>query len=210
VGIGGPPATAPDVASDGRVERRTRNRTAVVDALLALVADGDLDPSSDRVAARAGLSTRSLFRYFDDVDDLCRAAIAAQHERVATLFDRPIVPGAPRAARVRDAVTHRVELFDAMGDVGRLARLRAPFQPLVAAELRAARGWLRTRLATLLAPELAALGRRGDAALDAADVLCSFEAYRLLRDELGRDREAAVDVLVTGVLGVVAPEVGAP
>src|SRR5262245_29388188 len=101
---------------DGRRQRRARNRDAVVDALLSIVADGDLAPSADAVAARAGLSTRSLFRYFDDVDDLCRAAIARQHERVAGLLERPAVIDGTVDTRVRDVIDQRVELFDAMGD----------------------------------------------------------------------------------------------
>ena len=131
---------------DGRRQRRARNRDAVVDALLAIVADGDLAPNAEAVAARAGLSSRSLFRYFDDVDDLCRAAIARQHERVATLLERPVDVDGGVASRARDAVTHRVDLFDAMGDVGRLARLRAPFQPLIADQLAAIRRLLRERM----------------------------------------------------------------
>jgi TetR/AcrR family transcriptional regulator of autoinduction and epiphytic fitness len=189
---------------DGRRQRRERNRDAVVDALLAIVADGDLAPSADAVAARAGLSTRSLFRYFDAVDDLCRAAIARQHERVAALLELPPVADGTLGARARDIVEHRVDLFDAMGDVGRLARLRAPFQPLIANALNRVRRLLRQRMATVLAAELDALGPASSAALDAADVLCSFEAYRLLRDELGRDRDAAVDAMVLGIGALVS------
>ena len=58
------------MGEDGRHERRARNRDAVVDALLALVGDGDLAPSAEAVAARAGLSSRSLFRYFADTEAL--------------------------------------------------------------------------------------------------------------------------------------------
>jgi TetR/AcrR family transcriptional regulator of autoinduction and epiphytic fitness len=191
---------------DGRRQRRARNRDAVVDALLAIVADGDLAPSAEAVAARAGLSSRSLFRYFDDVDDLCRAAIARQHARVATLLERPVPDDGAVAARARDVVTHRVELFDAMGDVGRLARLRAPFQPLIAAGLTDVRRLLRQRLAAALAPEIEPPGA-SIAVLDAADVLCSFEAYRLLRDDLGRSRDEAIDVMAAGILALVAPAV---
>ena len=54
-------------AEDGRRARRDRNRVAVVDSLLALYAEGDLNPSTDAIALRAGLSPRSLFRYFDDL-----------------------------------------------------------------------------------------------------------------------------------------------
>jgi AcrR family transcriptional regulator len=185
---------------DGRRQRRARNRDAVVDALLAIVAGGDLAPSAETVAERAGLSTRSLFRYFDDVDDLCRAAIARQHERVATLLARPVDAGGDVAGRARDAVTHRVELFDAMGDVGRLARLRAPFQPLIADQLASVRRLLRQRMASALALESGG----ASAALDAADVLCSFEAYRLLREDLGRSRDEAIDVMTAGVVALVA------
>jgi len=191
---------------DGRRQRRARNRDAVVDALLAIVADGDLAPSAEAIASRAGLSSRSLFRYFDDVDDLCRAAIVRQHERVGTVLERPAPEGGDVATRAREVVAHRVELFDAMGDVGRLARLRAPFQPLIAAGLADVRRLLRQRLAAALAPELDALGA-SSAALDAADVLGSFEAYRLLRDDRGRSRDEAVDVMTAGVLALVAPNV---
>ncbi len=188
---------------DGRRQRRSRNREAVVDALLAIVAEGDLAPNAEAVAARAGLSSRSLFRYFDDVDDLCRAAIARQHELVATLLDRPVEVDGPVASRARDAVTHRVELFDAMGAVGRLARLRAPFQPLIADQLAAIRRLLRERMATALAPELDGPGT-SPTALDAADVLCSFEAYQLLRDDLGRTRDDAIGVMTAGIVALVA------
>ena len=65
--------TASDgTAGDGRRLRRDRNRTAVVDALLDLYGESNLRPSTAEIAERAGLSHRSLFRYFDDFEDLCR------------------------------------------------------------------------------------------------------------------------------------------
>src|ERR1035438_5413311 len=68
--------------TDGRQLRRRRNRETVVDALLDLYRDGNLRPSTEEIAARSGLSPRSLFRYFDDVDDLTRTAIRHQEHRV--------------------------------------------------------------------------------------------------------------------------------
>ena len=66
-------ARTPTVASpDGRLARRDRNRTAVLDAMLALFTEGDLDPSPEQVAARAGISPRSVYRYFDDREALLR------------------------------------------------------------------------------------------------------------------------------------------
>jgi TetR/AcrR family transcriptional regulator, regulator of autoinduction and epiphytic fitness len=166
--------------SDGRHLRRQRNRAAVVEALLELYAEGSLDPSSVEIAERAGLSPRSLFRYFDDVDDLCHEAVM--------LRQRAMMPLLPIHADASDPLPHRVDalieqrrvLFVAMGNVGRVARLRAPFLPVVATELAAARQFLRGQVADLFAPELTAMGvATGTAVLMAVDALTSFEANEL-------------------------------
>jgi AcrR family transcriptional regulator len=192
------PATSPaapeTVVDDGRRVRRERNRDAVVDALLELYGEGRLQPSSDEIAERAGLSPRSLFRYFDDIDDLARAAITRQQERVLPLVPVDVEPDAPRAERIAGLVAQRLRLFDEIASVGQVSRLRAPFQPLIADELGQARAFLRGQVARLFAPELRAMGTgRAGSALAAADVLCSFESYRLLRDDqsLSRPRAAA-------------------
>ena len=47
---------------DGRRLRRERNRDAVIEALLDLFGEGNLQPSTDEIAVRSGVSARSLFR----------------------------------------------------------------------------------------------------------------------------------------------------
>ena len=78
--------------------RRKQNREAVIDALLSLFRDGTYQPSMAEIATRAGLSLRSVFRYFDDVDDLHRAAAIRQVALVLPLLEVP-VPAAPLAAK---------------------------------------------------------------------------------------------------------------
>jgi AcrR family transcriptional regulator len=189
---------------DGRRLRRQRNRDSVVDAVLELIRAGDLAPSAEQIADRAGLSARSLFRYFDDVDDLCRAAIARQHDAVDGVLGAAVDTSGTVDERAAAVVEHRVALFDAMGEVGRFARLRAPFQPLVAEQLAAVRRALRRRLAAAFAAELAARAD-GGRALAAADVLCSFESYRLLRDDQGLGRRDAAAAMAAGLVAVLAP-----
>jgi AcrR family transcriptional regulator len=194
-------------ALDGRAARRARNRDAVVDALLALYDDGDLHPGADAIAARAGLSPRSVFRYFDDVDDLCRAAVERQQERVADLLALEVERDAPLAARVAATVEHRQRLFDAIGAVATVARLRAPFQPALATQLERGRRALREQLRRLFAPELAALGpTKAARVLAAVDVLCSFEAHDLLRTDQRLGGDAAVAVLTHALHALLAPE----
>jgi len=63
----------PSSAVDGRSLRRERNRQDIVDALLGLIENGETEISAALIASKAGLSERSIFRYFDDVNDLYRS-----------------------------------------------------------------------------------------------------------------------------------------
>ena len=55
---------------DGRFERSRRTRTAVIDALLELQAEGELSPSAKRVAEQAGVSPRTMYLHFADMEAL--------------------------------------------------------------------------------------------------------------------------------------------
>jgi TetR/AcrR family transcriptional regulator of autoinduction and epiphytic fitness len=184
-------------SEDGRHARRDRNRLAVVDAMLQLYASGNLDPSSDEIAEKAGLSPRSLFRYFDDLDDLVRVAIARQHERLAPMAHLDLAPDAPIATRIDRLVRQRLGLFDAIASVGIVSRVRAPFQPLIADELAISRSALRRQVEQLFAPELAARGVAGaTGAVAAIDVLTSFESLQLLQHDQQLDR-ATIELTLT-------------
>lgn len=189
--------TAPTgTEADGRRLRRERNRLAVVDALLTLYRRGNLRPSSAEIAEEAGLSPRSLFRYFDDVDDLCRAAVARQQHEAGPLLDVEAGPEDTFEDRVATLVTQRLRLFAAIAPAATVSRLAAPFQPALAEELRTSRAFFRRQLRHLFGPELRTLApEAADTALAAADVLCSFEAYQLLRDAQGLSTARAATVL---------------
>ena len=193
-----------DAAEDGRHARRDRNRLAVVDAMLSLYATGNLDPSSDEIAERAGLSSRSLFRYFEDLDDLVRVAISRQHERLQPQSGLDVSSSGSLADRVSRLVTQRVRLFDRIGSVGIVSRVRAPFQPLIASELTISRSFLRRQLGQLFAPELAGRDATGAAgAVATIDVLTSFESLNLMRDDQQLSRaqiESALTDAITRLL----------
>jgi len=182
--------------TDGRNQRRDRNRDAVVTALLELFREGRLGPSAEEIAARAGISVRSLFRYFDDVDALVRAAIARQQEHLAPLYALDVAPDRPLAERIEGFVAARVRLVRGMGEVGRVARTLAARQPLILAELARIRHTLRAQLADVFAPELDALpSAERRPVLAAADVVMSWESFDLMHNDQGLpvdDVEAAM------------------
>ena len=71
---------------DGRTARRDRNRLAVLDAVLELFEEGNMNPGVHEVADRSGVSLRSVYRYFEDLDELITAAIDRHLERTRPLF----------------------------------------------------------------------------------------------------------------------------
>jgi AcrR family transcriptional regulator len=198
---------APEPPSpDGRQLRRTRNREAVVEALLDLYRDGKLHPSAEEIAARSGLSPRSVFRYFDDVDDLIRAAIARQQARVIPLIRIDAEPGAPFDEKVAALVEQRFRVFDAAGNSAAVMRLRAPFEPILGDTLTRHREFLRSQVETLFASELARLGKDGPAALAAADVTASYEARHLLVDDQGLPPDKARAVMAETLSRILRPD----
>ncbi|MBS1679163.1 MAG: TetR/AcrR family transcriptional regulator [Actinobacteria bacterium] len=93
-----------------RADTTERTREAILDAAQEVFrADPQLDPSLEAVAARAGVSTRTVIRQFGSKEGLLEAAIAAGVE--ATQATRRAEPGDVEGA-VRAIATH----YEVMGD----------------------------------------------------------------------------------------------
>lgn len=175
---------------DGRRLRRTSNRDAVLDALVALFREGHYQPTTAEIAARAGLSLRSLFRYFEDVDDLHRAAIEQQLEAARPLVRLRVSPGDPLPVRIRALVASRVRLYETIAPAARAARVCATRHPVVRRQLRDSRAFLRRQVERLFAGD-----DKAAAVLPAVDALCSFESYELMRHDRGLSRARTAAVL---------------
>lgn len=68
----GRPAAASQ--GDGRADRSARTHDKIIEALFSLIEEGNLTPRTDEVAERADVAVRTIFRHFDDVEGLYRAA----------------------------------------------------------------------------------------------------------------------------------------
>lgn len=170
------------VLLDGRRMRRDRNRTAVVEAVYALLHEGHVPPSTEAVAERAGVSVSSVFRYFDGLDDLQKQTIELYFERCAPLFEVPALGEGTLDARIATLVAARLALYRSIAPIARLARMRAPEYPLIAESLTGTRARLIRQVRRHFAPELAALDRSDAGNLVALiDVLTSYESWDLMR-----------------------------
>ena len=173
-----------EVAIDGRSARRERNRREIVDALLEMIREGAIDASAAEVAARAGLSERSLFRYFDDVNDLYSEVCAVQFSRIQP---RAVIAGFAHGTtkeKVAAFVDQRVALHRAIDRVGVAARAHAHRNPVIAKQLLEARVLLRTQIEKHFAAELTKLdGPNRRAAVATIDLCTTYESIEMLLAE---------------------------
>jgi AcrR family transcriptional regulator len=190
---------------DGRRLRREHGRTAVVDAMIDLVLAGHTPPAVEAVAARAGVSTASVFRYFDSLDELRRHGIARYLERYEHLLAVPEIGERGLARRITDLVEARQRLYETVEPMARLARARALTVPELDAALGRVRATLTDQLGTHFAPELDGsrpARRREMVALIAA--LTSYETWEQLGRQ-GLDRAAVARAMQLGLHRLLTP-----
>lgn len=175
---------------DGRLARGQRTRESLAEALIALLEGGDARPTARRIALRAGVSLRSVFHHFDDLESILRAAVKIQEHRHWRRL-RPVDPTLPIDARVARVVRQRDMVFRATAPVRRSAEQFTHTSPTVAAELARGGEWLREQLRVTFAPEIERR-RAGEARvlLDALEVATSWETWEHLA-RLGRTASAS-------------------
>ncbi len=200
MGVGGPQLDA-----DGRTARRDRNRDAVLDAVLDLFAEDALAPSAAQVAERSGVSLRSVYRYFEDTDELVRAAIERNLERVRPLFLLEGLGEGPVAERAARLVGSRLRLYDQVGPLMRATLLHSGQNAVLAERLATVRRLLGEQVEQMFEPELA---RRAPAerrsAVAVLDQLLTFESIDHLRKVSGLSRPAAATALAAAAVRLVS------
>jgi AcrR family transcriptional regulator len=169
---------------DGRTARRDRNKNAVLDAVIELFSEGNLSPSVHDVARRSGVSLRSVYRYFEDVEDLVAAAIARHHEQFRDLFDIPDAGRGTTHERIHHFCRRRMKLFTAVRPAHLAAAIRMGEHPQLAARVAERKEQLRRQTATMFAAELEELEpERANVVHAMLDSLSQFELldyqYRL-------------------------------
>lgn len=190
-------ASAAETANvDGRTARRDRNRDAVLDAVIELFTEGQVELVAADVAERSGVSLRSVYRYFDDLEALARAAIARQTERFAPLAALADDRSGTLDERIERIVDVRLRLYEAVGATRRAAIQRAASNPILADQLEHTRVLLDRQVEALFAPELDALDSAVRANVSPAlEVLLTFETYDQLRRTRGLTATATRRVL---------------
>lgn len=182
--------------TDGRTARRDRNREAVLDAAIELFGEGDLTPSATSVAERSGVSLRSVYRYYEDLEELLRASIGRSLERNRPYFAIEGLGEGPLEERVDRLVEHRMALYEQVAGIARAAVLRARTNEIVRAQVERQMAGLRAQTEAMFAPELRALRGVERTDLSAAlSLVTGLEAMEYLRVTLGRSPEISARIM---------------
>ena len=114
---------------DGRKDRSKQSQQRIVNAMLELVAAGNMEPSADQIAVAARVGRRSVFRHFEDMDTLYREMTdrleATMGSVILRKFEAPDWRG-----KVLELVDRRAGAFEALMPfmrAGQVHRHRSPF-----------------------------------------------------------------------------------
>lgn len=125
-----------------------------MEALLGLVAEGDLNPTAKAIAERAGISRRSVFQHFADVESIYEAAGERVGSDLHPLLD-PVDTHLPLPARIQALMGLRRVLLITVDPIARAARVREPFSRQLQANRRRLSAMMREQCVRSFAPELA-------------------------------------------------------
>jgi TetR/AcrR family transcriptional regulator, regulator of autoinduction and epiphytic fitness len=190
----------PVSAVDGRSLRRERNRQDIVDALLSLIENGETEISAALIASKAGLSERSIFRYFDDVNDLYRSVcdLAFSKEIEYALIDDAGVGSLD--TKIENFVNQRVRIYTMNEKIAPAARSFAFKNPIIKNQLVVGRKLLRTQIMKHFAEELSVFDKQQQqVAVAIIDSLTTFEYYDMMRSDQKMSVQAIKSVLTESI-----------
>lgn len=189
---------------DGRVARGERTREAVVEAHAALLNEGTLKPTAKVIAERAGISVRTFWLHFNDLETLLQATTAYwmdSDERLRRTIDAAL----PLDRRIDEYCAQRAARLENIAPAVRSAVLGEPFSEALQASrddhVRRSLG----DLSAAFAPELAAAGPARDDLTRSLFVATSWSNWISLRDDLDLDPAAAADVVHGTLTALLAP-----
>jgi TetR/AcrR family transcriptional regulator, regulator of autoinduction and epiphytic fitness len=189
---------------DGRTVRAERTRQALVDALFALLDEGELRPTAERIAKRAGVSERSVFQHFPDREALFEAVARQQYERVFSGLE-PVDGSRPLPERLDAFVAQRARLLEESSALRQAAILLEHDSEVVAGWLESWRRAAATEVERVFRREFESLERGERAVLLGALVSAAsgpvWEGYRLHQRMSAERARAAMRLTLAALLG---------
>ena len=183
--------------TDGRVQRSERSRQAIINATLSLIRAGHLMPTAQQVADESGVTIRTVFRHFEDMEALYVETDATLRPEYEGNFLQADHRGTFEERVVRAIECHE-KVYSEWADVIRFTRAHKWRSPTLTQQYARNQRGLRKDLERWL-PELRQVP---DELREAIDGIASFEYWDRLRTEQGLGKKAATELVSNLLLGL--------
>lgn len=184
------PAVRPVVEEDGRRQRSSRSRERIVHAMIELIQAGEMSPAAARVAEKANVGLRTVFRHFEEMDTLNREISSIVAAEILPIVEKPF-KGSTWRMQLDELLERRADIYERIMPLkiaGSLQRFRSSF--LMDDYNRFLR-MEREGLKQVLPPEI-----KKDAVLfSAIELATGFQAWRRLRQDQRLSQKDALRVL---------------
>ena len=186
--------------ADGRRQRSERSRAQIIEAMFQLIREGDMSPSAAKVAERAQVGLRTVFRHFEDMDSLYVEMAEQITTEVMPKILAPFVADEWRD-QLMEHLHRRIDIYEHILPIRVSANIRRFQSGFLMEEYRRTLMMERTALESLL-PESV----NGDPVLFAAiETAFSFQSWRRLRQDSELSAAQAADVFRLTMERLVAP-----
>lgn len=182
---------------DGRVARGERTRRAIVDAHTRLLIEGQVKPTAQAVADRAGVSIRTLWSNFSDVEALREASVQRWLE-IDEAFWSPVEPTGPLDARIARFCHRQADRIENLAPAARAAELVEPFSLALRTSRRRHVERLFGALEETFSPEIGPRSGLTETVYRELYVLSCWPTWRTYTEDLGLDRASAVEAMIRG------------
>lgn len=149
--------------------------------MVDLIESGLPSPTAEAVAARAGVSLRTVFRHFEEMENLHLEIAALVFERVRPLIDRPLTASSWPAI-LEETISRRAEFFEAIAPFKTAIDVHRHRSPAIAAQHRRFTALSRDMLAAAFPASVVNDRER----FEALQLLLSIEVWQRLRDQQGQ------------------------
>lgn len=117
------------VEADGRRQRSNRSRDQIVRAMIDLIRAGEMQPAAARVAEKANVGLRTVFRHFEEMETLNREISAIVEAEILPIVEKPF-QGKTWRDQLDDLMQRRADIYERIMPLkiaGSLQRFKSPF-----------------------------------------------------------------------------------
>jgi AcrR family transcriptional regulator len=197
------PVGASDLEPDGRRRRGNTSRARIVDALLQLISEGTLTPGAARVAELAGVSLRTVFRHFDEMETLYKEIAGSIQKRVHPTLFRPYRSETWKG-RLLEMIDRRIDLYESILPFKLSGDLRRYQSEFLSNDYEQHLRLEKMSMETVLPKHLA----DDNVLLHALLAVTGFQGWRILRKDQNLDKEDARAAVVRTVEALLASHGG--